>query len=142
MLNYYGALFNGHHNKDLVDTGKPFIPDNLHLQDFLFGLGKLSPQSQADLIKDLAFDEVEYVIKHDCDYNKSPGLDGLPYELYKATWDIIGKDFSEVLKVQMVRFRIIESDRHGQPTDLSDIIAKSGTGHIVSGIHHRTPKSP
>ena len=113
VLNYYGALFNGHHNKDLVDTGKPFIPDNLHLQDFLSGLGKLSPQSQANLIKDLAFDEVEYVIKHECDYNKSPGLDGLPYELYKVTWDIIGKDFSEVLKVQMVRFRIIESDRHG-----------------------------
>ena len=46
-------------------------------------------------------------------YNKSPGLDGLPYEFYKATLDINGHDLAEVLKVQMVRFRIIESDRHG-----------------------------
>ena len=41
------------------------------------------------------------------------GLDGLPYEFYKATWDIIGQDFYKVLQVQMVRFRLIESDRHG-----------------------------
>ena len=113
VLTYYGALFNGHHNRDLIDTGKPFVPDDSHLQDFLSGLGKLSPENQANLVKDLTFEQVEEVIKHDCDYNKSPGLDGITYEFYKATWDIIGQDFARVLQVQMVRFRIIESDRHG-----------------------------
>ena len=113
ILKYYEALFNGHHNSDLVDTGMPFVPDDFHLEDFLSGVGKLSSESQASLVKELSFEDVEHVIKHECDYNKSPGLDGLPYEIYKATWDIIGKDFVEVLKVQMNRFRIIESDKHG-----------------------------
>ena len=113
VLKYYGALFNGHHNKDLVDTGNPFVPDELHLQDFLSELGKLSPESKANLVKNLTFEQVEDVVKHECDYNKSPGLDGLTYEFYKATWDVIGDDFAKVLKVQMTRFRIIESDQHG-----------------------------
>ena len=49
-----------------------------------------------------------------CDRNKSPGMDGLPYtyEFYQITWDIIGKDFVEVLHVQLSRFNLIESDRH------------------------------
>ena len=33
----------------------------------------------------------------ECDNNKSPGLDGLPYELYKAIWEIIGQDFVKVI---------------------------------------------
>ena len=52
-------------------------------------------------------------VKSDCDHNKSPGLDGLPYEFYQVTWDIIGHDFAEVLQVQLKRFILIESDRHG-----------------------------
>ena len=44
VLTYYGALFNGHHNRDLIDTGKPFVPDDSHLQDFLSGPGNLSPE--------------------------------------------------------------------------------------------------
>ena len=113
VLSYYGALFNGHHNKDLVDTGRPFAADETHLQDFLSELGKLSPESKANLVKELTFEQVKEVIKKECDYNKSPGLDGLPYELYKSTFDIIGQDFTRVLQVQMARFRIIESDQHG-----------------------------
>ena len=31
VINFFGALFNGHHNSDLVDTGQAFIPDNLSL---------------------------------------------------------------------------------------------------------------
>ena len=113
ILGYYNALFNGHHNRDYVDTGHPFIPDNSQLPDFLTGLGKLSPSSKVNLAKDLTFEEVEFIVLHDCERNKSPGLDGLSYEFYKATWSIIGKDFTEVLQVEMLRFLIIESDRHG-----------------------------
>ena len=42
VLNYFGALFNGHHDSNLVDTGHPFVPDNTELPDFLSGLGKQS----------------------------------------------------------------------------------------------------
>ena len=48
-----------------------------------------------------------------CDNNKSPGLDGLPYEFYKATWEIIGQDFFKVLKCQLDRVKLVESDKHG-----------------------------
>ena len=113
VLQYFGALFNGHHNRDLEDTGSPFISDDSELPDFLSGLGKLSSESKAKLIKNLSYEEVEFIVKHDCSSNKSPGLDGLPYELYKATWDIIGQDFAKVLQVELARFRLIESDKHG-----------------------------
>ena len=113
ILSYFGALFNGHHDKHLVDTGIPFVPDNSQLNDFLSGLGRLRPESKARLVRGLSFEEVEHVIKHECENNKSPGLDGLPYEFYKATWDIIGQDFSSVLQVELVRFKLIESDKHG-----------------------------
>ena len=113
VLKYFKALFNGHHNRDLVDTGSPFVADPTHLPDFLAGLGKLSPGSKTKLASDLTYEEVEHIVKHECDYNKSPGLDGLPYELYNATWDIIGHDFTLVLQVELARLRLIESDKHG-----------------------------
>ena len=113
VLKYFGALFNGHHDQNLEDTGKPFVPDNTGLPDFLTGLGKLSAESQTKVARDLTFAEVEYIIVNECDNNKSPGLDGLPYEFYKATWDIIGQDFVSVLQVELARFDLIDSDKHG-----------------------------
>ena len=35
ILKYFGALFNGHHNRDGDDTGHPFVPDYSDLPDFL-----------------------------------------------------------------------------------------------------------
>ena len=113
VLQYFGALFNGHHDKHLHDTGQSFVPDNSGLDDFLTGLGKLSPESQTKLARDLTFSEIEDIVFNECENNKSPGLDGLPYELYKATWEIIGQDFAKVLQVQLERFDLIESDKHG-----------------------------
>ena len=96
-----------------MDTGQPFVPDNSCLPDFLSGLGKLSQESKTKLAQDLSFSDVEHIIKHECDNNKSPGLDGLPYELYKATWEIIGQDFVKVLQVELANFQLIDSDRQG-----------------------------
>ena len=42
VLNFFGSLFNGHHDADLVDTGVPFVPDNQHLDELLEGLGELN----------------------------------------------------------------------------------------------------
>ena len=44
---------------------------------------------------------------------KSPGLDGLTYEFYRAVWDLIGTWFVEVLQVQLDRLKLIESDKMG-----------------------------
>ena len=96
VIKYFDALFNGHHDNNLQDTGQPFMPDNSELNDFLTGVGKLSPDSQAKLVRDLPHLEVEDIIMNECENNKSPGLDGLPYEFYKVTWGIIGQDFTKV----------------------------------------------
>ena len=113
VLKYFGALFNGHHDRDGLDTGQPFQPDYTGLPDFLAGVGCLSQESQARLVKDLTYDEITYIVKKECDHNKSPGLDGLPYELYQVTWDIIRHDFVQVLQAQVQRIRLMESDKHG-----------------------------
>ena len=35
VVGFFTALFNGHHGKDLVNTGVPFVPDWSSLDDFL-----------------------------------------------------------------------------------------------------------
>ena len=111
---YFGALFNGHHDRDGVDTGHPFIPDYADLPNFLENLSKLSQTSKHNLVKSLSYyEQVKFVVFKKYARNKSPGLDGLPYELYQATWEVIGMDFVQVLQCQLDRIRLVESNRHG-----------------------------
>ena len=42
VLKYFGALFNGHHDRAGLDTGQPFVPDFSDLPAFLQGLGSLT----------------------------------------------------------------------------------------------------
>jgi hypothetical protein len=72
VLKYFGALFNGTHNKELVDSGVPFAPDYGNMDDILKGLGKLSDQEKENLTKGFTKDELDWVLK-DTDSNKSPG---------------------------------------------------------------------
>ena len=95
---YFNALLNGHHNRDLVDTGRSFETDFLGLPEFLEDIGKLDEENQEKLVKTLTFEEVADVIKYHIEAGRSPGLDGLPYEFYKSTWSVIGQDFAQVLK--------------------------------------------
>ena len=57
------ALFNGHHNVDLMDTGFPFVPNNSCLDELLEGLGVLSESNSASLHRDASEEELEEVIK-------------------------------------------------------------------------------
>ena len=113
VLDYFGALFNGHHDRNGVDSGQPFKPDYSGLPDFLSNISCLSQDSQTSLIKDLSFEEIKNIVLKDCASRKSPGLDGIPYEFYQVTWDIIGQDFVQVLQTQLQRIRLMESDKHG-----------------------------
>ena len=47
----------------------------------------------------VTYEELEEIVKS-CPNGKSPGLDILPYKLYKATFDVIGKEFLEVIKAK------------------------------------------
>ena len=99
VLKYFGALFNGHHDRHGVDSGEPFVPDYSGLPDFLANLGQLSEQSQQSLVRDFSYEDIKNIVFKECDKNKSPGLDGLPYEFYQVTWEIIGEDFVKVIQV-------------------------------------------
>ena len=112
VLSFFGALFNGHHDVNLVDTGSPFIPDNSYLDEFLEGLGSLSDLDRDKMHVDISMEELSEVLKN-CKSNKSPGLDGLPYEFYKAVWSVIGQDFLLILQCQLDRVRLIDSDKMG-----------------------------
>ena len=112
VLKFFGALFNGHHDVNLVDTGVPFVADNEHLDEFLEGLGSLSDSDRDKLHVNINMEELSEVLKN-ADNNKSPGLDGLQYEFYKAVWSVIGEDFMKILQCQLDRIKLIDSDTIG-----------------------------
>jgi hypothetical protein len=51
VLNYFGALFNGRHNKELIDSGVSFVPDYTQLSEILTGVGKLTNQQKEELTR-------------------------------------------------------------------------------------------
>ena len=60
----------------------------------------------------MELEELELIIK-DCEKNKSPGLDGLPYEFYQENWAIIKEDLLGIYKCQLNRKKLINSNREG-----------------------------
>ena len=110
-ISFYEALFNGRHDKDLHNTGEPFQPSGRYLEELL---NKFSPREEAKvkLVSNVSKLEIEDAVKS-CPNGKSPGLDGLPYEFYKSTFDVIGDEFEEVLKDQLSNNVLIPSGRRG-----------------------------
>ena len=112
ITQFFHALFNGHHNTSLKDTGKPFEADDNYLNYFLQDLSALSDNERDNLVKEIQIEELEQIIGK-CDHNKSPGLDGLCYEFYQETFSIIRNDLLKILQCQLDRTRIVESNKHG-----------------------------
>ena len=107
VINYFHALFNGHHNRDMVNTGSPFTPDNSGLSDLLQDLSSLDDNQRSKLEEDIDIEEMDIIVS-ECANNKAPGLDGISYEFYKATWSIIRKPIVMVLQCQLDRLRLID----------------------------------
>ena len=112
VVEFFNALLNGHHDSNLQNTGAPFQPDYSGLDSYLQGLGSLPGSDKEELENRMSIEELRNIVSS-CDNNKSPGLDGLSYEFYKATLNIIEKDLLEVLQCQLDRGRIIESNVEG-----------------------------
>ena len=112
VVNFFHALFNGFHDRNLINTGSSFIPDNSNLPDFLQNLQSMDACDAEILEGDIAIDELDFVVKN-CANNKSPGLDGLSYEFYKTTWPIIRKTVTMVLQCQLDRQVLISSNQVG-----------------------------
>ena len=85
VTHFFEALFNGHHDVSLRNTGEPFKADNSRINFFLDELDELEDQERDGLVKEMGLEELEEIIK-DCEKNKSPGLDGFPYEFYQENF--------------------------------------------------------
>ena len=112
ILKYFNALFNGHHDSALVDTGRPFEPENRFLSQMLQDLTKMDDHDIYGMEDEITCDEIEYVLKH-ASLNKSPGLDGLSYEFYQTTWPLIKETFVRIIRCQLDRCRLTESNTFG-----------------------------
>ena len=112
VIKFFHALFNGHHNTDLKDTGEPFKAVNSHLDSFLQDLSALPDNERDNLVQDMKSEELEEIVKN-CNRNKSPGLDGLSYEFYQGTFSIIKDDLLKIFQCQLNRGTIIESNKDG-----------------------------
>ena len=53
VINFFGALLNGHHDSNLVNTGVPFEPDNTFLGEFLDGLSSMDNDVSEKLHNDI-----------------------------------------------------------------------------------------
>ncbi|XP_057811305.1 uncharacterized protein LOC131025528 [Salvia miltiorrhiza] len=71
----------------------PMIPGD-------FTARKISAANNAELIKPFSESEIKEAI-WSCDGDKSPGPDGFNLKFWKASWDIIKKDFLKVLANRM-----------------------------------------
>ena len=109
ITKFFHALFNGHHNTRLEDTGEPFQANNSEIDYFLQDLSALPDDERDNLIKEMKIEELEAIVG-ECKHNKSPGLDGLCYEFYQETFPVIKDDLLQVLQCQLDRTRIIESN--------------------------------
>ena len=59
----------------------PFQPCDRYLEDFLGKLSSFSEEAKIKLVRGVTYEELEEIVKTGPN-GKSPGLDGLPYELY------------------------------------------------------------
>ena len=112
VVHFFNALLNGHHDTNLVDTGTPFVPDYSGLDFYLDGLGALPDVAKDEIEERMTIEELRYIIK-DSANNKSPGLDGISYEFYKVTVDLIEEELLEVFQCQLDRKRIVDSNVEG-----------------------------
>ena len=88
------------------------MPDYSGLDSYLDGLGTLNDLVRDEMEKNIIMEELRDIVK-ECGNNKSPGLDGLSYELYKTVLDVIQDDFLEVLQCQLNRRKIVDSNKEG-----------------------------
>ena len=61
---------------------------------------KCDENSKKDLEKEIENKELENALQ-ETEKNKSPGMDGIPYEFYREFWDLVGDDLTEVLKYSL-----------------------------------------
>lgn len=105
----------------------------------------LSAESRNSLTAPIRPDELESVIKA-LPHNKSPGVDGIPYEFYQRFWSVIGPEFSRVVSERLDTGKIYPENEHGvivlipksvkpsQPKDFRPITLLCADSKIVARV--------
>ncbi len=99
VLSFFEAIFQGRHaaaQGEPVDSGHPFVPDMQLFPQFLLGLPTLLPEDRDGLKAPFTLAELEDAVSSGV-ANKSPGLDGLSYELYKKVLPYVAQPLLEAL---------------------------------------------
>lgn len=91
QIRSYARLF----YSNLYDS--ELTPSNLVSNSFFNGLPRVSEGSYPETDNPLTLLEIEHALMS-MDSGKSPGIDGLPVEFYKAFWECLGKDLLVVLR--------------------------------------------
>ena len=93
ILTFFTALFSGKLGLDGEILNDPFEQDMTHIPEFLNDdLKKLSDEEQFGLEQNFSSDDLELCLKS-LPKHKSPGIDGLPFEMYKSVFPIIQEDY-------------------------------------------------
>ncbi len=117
VSSFFTALFHGRHvasnlEAGPIDSGQTFQPDENLFPGLLDGLPSLSQEDKASLEVPLTMDELEDAVEAAARH-KSPGLDGLSYEFYRATLHSVGPALLEALNAMLNRGLLSASLRHG-----------------------------
>ena len=94
VFSYFQTLFHGRHEvapgrPEPFDSGRPFVTNLQAAGSLLEGLPSLSPDQLAALEEPFELDELAAAV-NGAAASKSPGLDGLSYELYKTVLPLVG----------------------------------------------------
>ena len=112
VMDFFTPLFEGRHSSGGHVTDSTFVQDDSLLDFFLTDLPKLSPQSKRKLEQPVTIEEYEAMLDK-LPRNKSPGLDGLPYEFYGKSKDFTAQAMVDMFNAVLDRYRISVSMETG-----------------------------
>jgi hypothetical protein len=115
VTDYFSALFQGRHVASPdgpVDSGHTFQPNEALFPAFLDGLPSLSAKEREALEQSQTLGELQKEVEGAAP-QKSPGLDALSYELYKATFTEVGPPLLDAFNAMLAEGILTASLRQG-----------------------------
>ena len=115
VLSFFEAIFQGRHvaaEGSPVDSGVSFVPNEGLFSSFLDGLPTLSPEDAEMMEQPFSLHELAAALEGAAS-NKSPGLDGLPYEFYGKALPVVGEAMLSALNAMLASGRLGKSLRTG-----------------------------
>jgi hypothetical protein len=115
VTEYFTALFHGRHVASPtgpLDSGHTFQPDQSLFPAFLEGLPSLTVDQRLSLEQPFTMEELEAAVDSAAPH-KSPGLDGLSYEFYRATLPEVGPSLVAAFNAMLAEGLLPASFRQG-----------------------------